>query len=48
MAETEYGFDYDETNQLAQLVTPDGTSDYSYNSQDELTSSEHGYQDNES
>ena len=42
-----YGFTYDAANRLTQLVTPDGTSDYSYNDRDELTGSEHSYQENE-
>ena len=43
----DYGFTYDAANRLTQLTTPDGTSDYSYNQRDELTSSNHSYQDDE-
>ena len=43
----DYGLSYDATNRLTQLVTPDGTSDYGYNSWDELTSTDHSYQEDE-
>ena len=43
----DYGFTYDAANRLTQLTTPDGTSDYGYNGRDELTSSNHSYQDDE-
>ncbi|WP_370623539.1 peroxidase family protein [cf. Phormidesmis sp. LEGE 11477] len=42
-----YGFTYDAANRLTQLVTPDGTSDYSYNDRDELTGGTHSYQADE-
>ncbi|WP_370623551.1 peroxidase family protein [cf. Phormidesmis sp. LEGE 11477] len=42
-----YGFAYDAANRLTQLVTPDGTSDYSYNDRDELTGGTHSYQADE-
>ena len=43
----DYGFTYDAANRLTQLTTPDGSSDYSYNGRNELTSSVHSYQDDE-
>ena len=43
----DYRLSYDAANRLTQLTTPDGTSDYSYNGRDELTSSNHSYQDGE-
>ncbi|NJM99047.1 MAG: hypothetical protein HC800_19580 [Phormidesmis sp. RL_2_1] len=43
-----YGFTYDAANRLTKLITPDGSSDYSYNQRDELTRSDHSYQDDES
>ena len=42
-----YGLSYDAANRLTQLVTPDGTSDYGYNSRNELTSTDHSYQKDE-
>ena len=42
-----YSLAYDATNRMTQLVTPDGTSDYNYNDRDELTSTDHSYQENE-
>lgn len=43
----DYGFSYDAANHLTQLVTPDGTSDYSYNNRNELTGADYSYQKNE-
>jgi YD repeat-containing protein len=43
-----YGFTYDAANRLAKLITPDGTSDYSYNPRDELTATNHSNQTDES
>jgi RHS repeat-associated protein len=43
-----YGFTYDAANRLAKLITPDGTSDYSYNQRDELTATNHSNQTDES
>ncbi|MEM6434653.1 MAG: RHS repeat-associated core domain-containing protein [Cyanobacteria bacterium P01_D01_bin.115] len=43
----DYDFDYDRANRLKQLVTPDGTSDYTYNDRHELTSTDHSYQGDE-
>ena len=43
----DYGFSYDRANRLKQLVTPDGTSDYTYNDRHELTSTDHSYQGDE-
>lgn len=44
---SDYGFTYDAANRLTQLITPDGTSDYSYNGRDELTTTGHSYQEDE-
>ena len=44
----EYSLSYDAANRLTQLVAPDGTSDYGYNSRDELTSTDHSHQKDES
>ena len=43
----DYQLIYDAADRLTQLVTPDGTSDYNYNQRDELTGSEHSYQEDE-
>jgi RHS repeat-associated protein len=43
----DYGFSYDDANRLTQLVTPDGTSDYTYNDRDELTEADHTAQADE-
>ena len=43
----DYRLSYDSANRLTQLVTPDGTSNYSYNQRDELTGSDHSYQADE-
>jgi RHS repeat-associated protein len=41
------GNTYDAANRLTQLVTPDGTSNYTYNNRDELTGTDHSYQSDE-
>lgn len=43
----DYRLSYDAANRVTQLVTPDGTSDYSYNERDELTGTDHSYQADE-
>ncbi|MBT9315957.1 peroxidase family protein [Leptothoe spongobia] len=43
----EYDLSYDAANRLMQLVTPEGTSEYHYNSRDELTTTDHSYQADE-
>ena len=43
-----YGFDYDAGNRITSFTSPDGTSTYSYDLTNQLTGTDHSYQDDES
>jgi RHS repeat-associated protein len=42
-----YGFDYDAGNRITSFTSPDGTSTYSYDLTNQLTGTDHSYQDDE-
>ncbi|AFY40222.1 RHS repeat-associated core domain protein [[Leptolyngbya] sp. PCC 7376] len=42
-----YRFEYDDANRLTRFESVDGSSDFDYNERDELTSTDHSYQNDE-
>jgi RHS repeat-associated protein len=43
----DYQWAYDAANRITQFISPDGTSNYSYDSRDQLTNTDHSYQSDE-
>lgn len=43
----DYRWDYDAANRIIRSTSPDGTSDYNYDDRNQITGSDHSYQDDE-
>jgi RHS repeat-associated protein len=43
----DYQWTYDAANRITQFISPDGTSNYSYDNRDQLTGTDHSYQSDE-
>ncbi|MGR3278684.1 FG-GAP-like repeat-containing protein [Acaryochloris marina NIES-2412] len=43
----DYRWDYDAANRIIRFTSPDGTSDYNYDDRNQITRSDHSYQDDE-